>query len=290
MTLVDDWTNNTDNWQYDGPYYTGNPVAGITSISASNSGHTTTYTISLAPPGFTGCVDVPMNMHMTTQNVNNCSWYNKASLTYFASPVIVSTVNMNDLCTPTFTATPTKTVTYTYSPTLTISQTSTRTWTLTPTLTSTNTPIFTPTLTSTQITGITLSKTESKTQAVFGDTVTYCITVSNGSGSPVVGFHVWDTIPTVYTYVGCDNACTQAGSLVSWTITIPANSYVTVCFWGKITSYSFFDYNKEFLVLLDQKNYLYGAGRSNDNGHFEDFGIPFGIRDIGWPAGEGGRL
>jgi uncharacterized repeat protein (TIGR01451 family) len=290
MTLVDDWTNNTDNWQYDGPYYIGNPVTGITGISASNSGHTTTYTISLAPPGFTGCVDVPMNMHMTTQNVNNCSWYNKASLTYFASPVIVSTVNMNDLCTPTFTATPTKTVTFTYSPTLTISQTSTLTWTLTPSMTYTNTPIFTPTLTSTQITGITLSKTESKTQAVFGDTITYCITVSNGSASLVSGFQVWDTIPHVYTYIGCDTGCTQAGSLVSWTINIPANSYVTVCFWGQITSYTQFEWNKEFLALLDEKNYMYGAGRGHDQRFSEEPTLPFGLRDIDWPAGGGGSL
>ncbi len=293
MTLVDDWTNNTDNWQYDGPYYIGNPVTGISGISASNSGHTTTYTITLAPPGFTGCVDVPMNMHMTTQNPNNCAWYNKASLTYLASPVVVSTVNMNDLCTPTFTVTPTLTQTFTRSPTSSITQTSTSTWTLTPTMTYTNTPIFTPTLTSTQITGITLSKTESESTAVFGDTVTYCITVSNGSGSPVVGFHVWDTIPSVYTYQGCDNSCTQAGSLLLWTITIPANSYVTVCFWGKITSYTDDnEWNHEFLALLDQKNYLYGTGPGSGGGkaYFEGTELPWVMRDNGWPAGEGGRL
>jgi uncharacterized repeat protein (TIGR01451 family) len=258
MTLVDDWTNNTDSWQYDGPYYTGNPATGISGISASNSGHTTTYTITFTTPGFTGCVDVPMNMHMTTQNPNNCSWYNKASLSYFASPVVVSTVNMADYCSPTFTITPTRTATFTISPTRTVSLTPTKTMTLTPTMSYTNTPIFTPTLTPTQISGISLSKSESESTAVFGDTVTYCITVSNGSSADVVGFHVWDTIPSVYTYIGCDSGCSKSGSLLTWTMTVPANSYITVCFWGKITSYTLFEWNKEFLELLKERGNLYG--------------------------------
>jgi uncharacterized repeat protein (TIGR01451 family) len=256
-TIVDDWTNNTDAWQYDGPYYSGAPATGITSISASNSGHTTTYTIAFAPPGFTGCVDIPMNMHMTTQNPNNCAWYNKASFSYFASPVIVSTVNMADLCTPTFTVTPTRTPTFTYTPTVTVTLTSTVTYTLTQTMTSTITPIFTATMTSTMLSGVTLIKSESKTIAVLGDTVTYCIAVSNGTASDVVGFKLWDTIPAVYTYLGCDNGCSKAGSLISWNITIPANSVVSVCFWGSITSYPYLKMNQEFLALLTERMMYY---------------------------------
>jgi hypothetical protein len=41
-------------------------------------------------------------------------------------------------------------------------------------------------------------------------------------------------------------------------MTVPANSYITVCFWGKITSYTLFEWNKEFLELLKERGNLYG--------------------------------
>ncbi|HRU38449.1 MAG TPA: hypothetical protein P5511_01130, partial [Candidatus Goldiibacteriota bacterium] len=156
LTLVDDYTSSLDNWQYDGPYYIGNPATGINNISASNSGKITTYTITFQNPGFTGCVDIPMNMHMTSAPVS-CTWYNVGRLgSWNGSPTIVSTVQMVNVCsTPSFTATRTRTPTPTYtrtitmSPSFTLTPTPTFTRTPTPTFSRTPTPTFTRTVTAT---------------------------------------------------------------------------------------------------------------------------------------------
>ncbi len=209
MTLVDDWTNNTDVWQYDGPHSIVSPATGISAISASNSGHITTYAITLKQPGFTGCVDIPMNIHMTAQNPDNCTWYNKASLGYFASPVVVSTVLMADVCTPTFTITNTFTDTYTatdtptetpspsFTPTYTRTNTSTSTYTITSSATYTGTNTFTPTDTPTFTRTYTPTFTDTAT-----DTPTFTLTSTNTptiSKTITPSFTVTETFTPTYT-------------------------------------------------------------------------------------------
>jgi len=77
------------------------------------------------------------------------------------------------------------------------------------------------------------------TEFMIGDTVTYCITVTNTSGSTVT-FNIWDTIPDVTEYRGCDNSCSTSGgdTVVYWTITnLASDASATRCFWVEVTDY-----------------------------------------------------
>jgi hypothetical protein len=110
-TIVDDWSSSGESWQYDGPYYVGNPVPGISSISYSSSGNNSEVAlITFMNPGFAGCVDIPVMMHMISNPVE-CNWSNTATLGSFnGEPAVISTVSMSNNCqTNTFTPTPTYT-------------------------------------------------------------------------------------------------------------------------------------------------------------------------------------
>ena len=255
VTIYDDFSNSLDNWQFDGPYNGGGPP-GINQWNTIYSNKTDTITIQFQNPGFTGCIDIPMTMHMTSNPVD-CVWYNKATLnSYNGLPTVVSTVNMQNWC-PSPTSTVTITLTSTKSPTFT----STPTRTPTPTYTNTLTP--TPAQPTMAIT-----KTANVATATFGDVITWTLTYCNIGLVPATNVSIWDTIPSQLTYVGCSGGCTHAGSLVSWTIpgpiaagSCPAGS---VTWWGQITSYPFNPFfripyyaaecnDREFLFVLSDR-------------------------------------
>jgi uncharacterized repeat protein (TIGR01451 family) len=253
MTLVDDWTSNGDNWQYDGPYYIGGPATGINHIDTSNSGKVTTYKIYLQQPGFTGCVDIPMNMHMTTKNPGSCTWVNNASLSYFASPVVNSSVAMADLCTATFTITPTFTITMTRTATntptatKTITPTATYTQTFQPptstftrTNTSTATLTMTPTYTITPQPTMAITKTSNVSVATFGDIITYTLSYKNTGTVAANPVCIYDTAPAQITYINSSLAPTTGAPLLSWCIgSVNPGVSGSITWWGKITSYPF---------------------------------------------------
>jgi hypothetical protein len=245
MTVVDDWTSNGDNWQYNGPYYIG-PVPGVpglTSISGSSSGNTATFILSFAPYGFTGCVDIPMWITMTNKNTGSCTW-NNIAWENLTNPTVGTSLPMTDLCTPTFTITPTFTATPTRTLTFTPTYTNTQlpgTQTITPTITRTATPSITPSITQTftltytktntptftrtftftstpTATQTTLSAQISLTKTIpsgnhiyiLGDTVHYCLNYQN-TGASAASFTLWDTIPAVTDFVSCTNGTYASG-------------------------------------------------------------------------------
>ena len=82
-----------------------------------------------------------------------------------------------------------------------------------------------------------LHKTVNTGVATFGDTLTYCLNWSNDS-SASVNMLLWDTLPSVLTYVGCNGGCTAAGNYVNWNLGAKASgSSGQVCVWAKITGY-----------------------------------------------------
>lgn len=109
--------------------------------------------------------------------------------------------------------------------------------TSTVTLTVTPSPSSTPTPSMTATPGLPLSKSINVSVADFGDTITYNLTYTNDS-SGTVTMVIWDTIPSQIGFVGCDNACSQNGGLVSWALSgVPAGASGTVKFWGSINAY-----------------------------------------------------
>jgi uncharacterized repeat protein (TIGR01451 family) len=198
LTIMDDWSSSADSWQFNGPYYTGNPATGISSVQYSGSSTNCSIVINFQSPGFTGCVDIPLYIQMT-QPVKSCAWYNSATLgSYHGTlPTIVSTVSMSNACssptvtptitpyagTPSFTptisatcactpsltrtttATPTRSPTSTYSPT--------PTYTATPSFTLTSTHVPTLTITAAASATVTATITQSATRTM---TMTTCCT------------------------------------------------------------------------------------------------------------------
>ncbi len=261
MYLVDDMTSAPGEWIYEGPYYWGNPAPGIDHISTSGGTSTyKTYEIVFKQPGFTGCIDIPFYTK-TAYNYGCGPWHNDAILqSYFGSPTIVSTVNMQNLCSPTFTRTRTSTFTpvYTYTRTPTPggpSPTFTRTQTFTPT--------FSPTPTFTMSTLlIELTKTINTNVAMLGDTITYCLNYRN-AGSSAASFRIWDTIPSVTDFVGGDSGymTVPSGSdtIVYWDITnVPAGGTGQRCFWVRVARLPYFmpvQYN--IFALLKRNNLLF---------------------------------
>jgi uncharacterized repeat protein (TIGR01451 family) len=122
------------------------------------------------------------------------------------------------------------------SATFTITLTPTPTFTVTPSRTRTITPTPTPTFTPTPTPRFQLTKTSNVITATIGDTVTFCLYWQNDSSSTVT-MRLWDTISTFLTYGGCSNACSQSGSLVSWSFSANANTSGNVCFWGTVNGY-----------------------------------------------------
>ena len=105
-----------------------------------------------------------------------------------------------------------------------------------------------------------------KSTYLLGETITYCLLFTN-IGSSAATFNIWDTIPAVTTYVGCDNGakgyasgCGKSGNLVIWNVTAPAGGFDSVCFYTQVTSLPFFIVNREFLAMLDDEKYLASTG------------------------------
>jgi len=90
---------------------------------------------------------------------------------------------------------------------------------------------------------VNITKTISKTTLTLGETFTYCFNYNNTEASPWT-FTIWDTIPGVTDFVGCDHGCTTAvnGSnvVVTWPITVPANGSGSVCMWVAANRFPFF--------------------------------------------------
>jgi len=101
-----------------------------------------------------------------------------------------------------------------------------------------------------------IEKSVSVTEAVFGDTITFCITYTNNEDCAIT-FDIWDTLPSVTTYVGCDPSCTWDDPVVSWTVTnLAAGAAGKVCFWVEITGYPYLNEKNNFLAifLLNENN------------------------------------
>ena len=85
-----------------------------------------------------------------------------------------------------------------------------------------------------------ITKSISKNIVSLGETITYCFNYSN-TDSVAWNFNLWDTIPAVTDFVGCDNGCTTQtyGSdvVVSWPIAATAGGTGTVCVWVAANRY-----------------------------------------------------
>ncbi len=264
ITVIDDYSSDAgDGWQYQGPYYTGNPGPGLASLSGSSSAYIATFILVPTAAGFTGCFT--WQMYLSNNSAySTCNWNNNASLSYpgqAASPV--STVNMADTCksptwTPTFTISPTVGQSPTYTPTFT----PTKTYTITPTYTYTATSTYT----STPALQITLTKTESLQQVPLGGQVQYCLQPYNNASS-AASVNLWDTIPSVMTFVSCTGGCSTTtygpNVVVWWTgVSVPANSSTSVCFTVQVTSIPYLLDDKELFAMVDSEKYFDRAAHS----------------------------
>ncbi|MCE5300208.1 MAG: DUF11 domain-containing protein [Spirochaetia bacterium] len=113
--------------------------------------------------------------------------------------------------------------------------------------------------------GIKISKSADVSYAYIGDTIVFCLSVTNTSSNDITT-DVWDTIPAATNFIECDNGCTVSSNIVNWSLTIGAGQYATVCFSVKVTSYPFFIRRDEFFARFDVKDletsgkyYLYPA-------------------------------
>jgi hypothetical protein len=87
---------------------------------------------------------------------------------------------------------------------------------------------------------IAITKTISKTVLALGETFTYCFNYSNPEGVART-FNLWDTIPYVTDFVGCDHSCTTqtygSNVVVNWSISVPSNGSGSVCMWVAANRY-----------------------------------------------------
>ncbi len=259
MYLVDDMTSAPGDWIYEGPYHWSSPATGIDYISTSGDTKLKTYQIVFKQPGFTGCLDIPFYTK-TAYNYGCGPWHNDATLqSYMTSPTIVSTVNMLNLCSPTFTRTRTftRTPTYTRTSTYTLSGSSpTFTRTRTPTPTYTRTVTFTVTITPTTPPPVMdITKTANVGMATFGDTITFTLTYHN-TGSVVANpVCIYDTVPASITYIGSNTAPTTGAPNLSWCIgSVNPGGSGTIIWWGRITSYPFNPFLFREIRTTDMKN------------------------------------
>lgn len=89
---------------------------------------------------------------------------------------------------------------------------------------------------------VSITKTISDTTVYLGQTITYCFNYHNYDVASAT-FDLWDTIPAVTDFVGCDNSCTLqtfgSNVVVKWTITVPSNASGTVCMWVAANRYPY---------------------------------------------------
>lgn len=102
-----------------------------------------------------------------------------------------------------------------------------------------------------------VTKSVNKQIVSLGETITYCLSIYNNTGSTQT-FNVWDTIPYVTTYRGCDNSCgtTTIGSnfIVYWTISnLAAGETVQRCFWVEVTSLPENWFERYFFCTIKKK-------------------------------------
>ncbi|MBN2753620.1 MAG: hypothetical protein JXR81_02005, partial [Candidatus Goldbacteria bacterium] len=227
LVIRDDWSSSTDSWSYLDPYYIGNPVSGISSVSHSGSGKVRDYTVSFTSPGFTGCYTLPIRVRMDTRV--GCDWYNLASLAYQTTPTIVSTVDMHNLCaspTPTATRTVTRTVTRTATRTATLTVTRTRTLTSTPTSTLTATPSVTFTRTATPTSTRTITYTITNT-ATPTSTLTSTRTITF-TATRTITFTVTRTATPTMTVTSTPTVTFTATRTITFTVTRTSTPTMTV--------------------------------------------------------------
>ncbi len=112
---------------------------------------------------------------------------------------------------------------------------------------------------------VSITKTISATNVALGQVITYCFDYHNYDVASNT-FGIWDTIPAVTDFVGCDSGCTTAtyGSnvVVSWSITDPSNTSGVACFWVAANRFPMKKEIDDFLALLgDTFNNLTGKKR-----------------------------
>lgn len=98
-----------------------------------------------------------------------------------------------------------------------------------------------------------ITKTINKNVVNMGETITYCFNYNNTDAAPWT-FNIWDTIPAVTDFVGCNNGCTAAtfGSdvVVSWpTINAASGASGTVCMWVAVNRFPMRREDREFYVM-----------------------------------------
>jgi|ERR1035437_1120781 hypothetical protein len=87
---------------------------------------------------------------------------------------------------------------------------------------------------------VNITKSINKNIVTLGETITYCFNYTNTDTAPWI-FNIWDTIPAVTDFAGCDHGCTTqtAGSnvIVSWPVTVAPGGSGSVCTWVAANRY-----------------------------------------------------
>jgi len=113
---------------------------------------------------------------------------------------------------------------------------------------------------------VSITKTINTNYAVLGQTLTYCFNYYNHDTVSDT-FNIWDTLPSVTTFVGCDSGCTTQASgsstVVNWSITAASNTGGAVCCWVIASSYPFFQIYPEgmFAFAKDEELFAQKLGR-----------------------------
>jgi uncharacterized repeat protein (TIGR01451 family) len=215
---------------------------------------------------------------------------NSQTFTSTFTPTITQTFSNTETpggFTDTKTNTYTYTNTYTSTQTYTFTQTNTFSQTYTVTQTYSTTPTFTPT--NTPMERITLQKSISKTEALIGDTLQYCITFNN-VGSVVATFNIWDTIPAETDFLYCSGSvCStyvNAGrTIVNWTITgLPPGGNGSVCFFVRVARFpvSANPFGNSYLQFAgtDEKYYIPGEYKAFSHNLPKKEGLQFAMNPL----------
>ena len=250
VRVFDTWTSSQ--WQYQGPW---GPWYDETFGNVSRTNADQHVDVSyLFENGFPGGQCYTFVYWVQTWNpVTNClTWYNTAYAQYpVGTPVASAQVELQNLCpssTATRTVTPTRTATPTRTPTRTITLTRTPTPTRTitppagssPTFTPTATRTITPTATPTPQPTMAITKTANVSTAVFGSMVTYTLAYRNTGLAVANPVCIYDTVPSVITYVGSSVAPTTGPPYLSWCFgPVAAGASGTITWWGTISAYPF---------------------------------------------------
>jgi uncharacterized repeat protein (TIGR01451 family) len=237
---IDQWTDTSSGWQYQGPKTT---LYGITGPGGTYFGDIAEG-VSNGPPavpiqfltGFPGvtCTGCPAVCYdftwiLASPDIVPClTWYNSVTLTWPGGQAS-SSVPIDNFC-------PSKT--------------------------------FTPTSTPTPMPVMQVTKTANKSTAIVGDTITFSLCYENPGSATAPNVQLWDTIPPCITYVGSNPAVTSnSGGVVDWSLgNIGAGASGCMTWWGYV---SCFPYNpffiKRYYIAYDDRkifiqacNYDYG--------------------------------